>query len=557
VLAENPFDTRRQEITVIAARFKEVHRYLCPSLAGVSDQLVAAEEILQESAVVLCIVGAEGAGKSSLVDSILKADVVPTESGKAGTIAPTLIRWGSSEQPTYHVLMNGSEEPILCQDREQFRRFILQRFNPENEQGVALGLVEMNNPLLADGLRLFDLPGVDGLSQKIDLGTREALKEAHAVLVVVKDRTGFSSALKLVAQLRAQGAKVQAFVNNLSFEAWQDRPDELVRDCTAAARENLAEVGFDLPENRIFILHLPSIENLQISSKAWVTHRRHKAEIDRFRLWLSRQLDAARVSRIMLAAIEALLRVGGELQSRIDVQQKFLDELGRRGGSPNASALAQLAVARAEFARGWDGILDNPVIADMLRRNIGVLKDRLRTQAEASRQHLETVGQWLGSRDGWTTATANEAARRLRAAFDECVREIETSHSDAVHALLQEMRAEADPAALQLVDVVPCFLGPLDAVRVEGSYIVNIDHTDPDQIGFLEIFNSARTVDRILEGYKAAANAFSAGDQGEPITTFRTNIDNVRRVFNQAFDKRVTDLERFISRPDAELLERQ
>jgi hypothetical protein len=453
-------------------------------------------------------------------------------------------------------LLEGTDESIKCNDCEQFRRFILQRLNTNNEQGVKLGLVGLDHPLLADGLRMFDMPGVDGLSRKVDEATREALNAAHAVLVVVRDRTGLASTVNLLKSLRENGANINAVINNISFEYWrQDDPNELISDCKEAIRETLSGSGFDLAAERIFVLHLPSVQELKTSDNAWVKVPEHAAEIERLRLWLSLYLDADRVTRVLSRIVYAIRlvmdKIYKDMESHIVVLENIL--AGPIGIQTNSRIYA-LRAANAAFRKSWSRILEDEAISDILVRRRFIIANQLRTATDQVQGVFNSVRRNLGPRSRWTHAMAAEAAATLQAAFDASAKGVEDCQEDAIHALMQQMRVHADSAARKLVAIAPWFRGPLDAVHVKGRWLIELNHPDINDMGFLEIFDSARTVDRILEGYQSLLSCYSAAPSGTAMSNFTSNVEITRKVFEGAFEKRIDELLQFINAPNNEVV---
>lgn len=247
-----------------------------------------------ESAVSLAVVGAEGAGKSTLIASMLGLETVPIEADQAGTLAPTLIHWFDDQSPRYELLLLGSERRIRCENREQFCRFILHRHNPGNQYGIGLGIVGLRNELLLKGLVLLDMPGVGGLLDGMHQTTRDWLQKAQAVIAVLRDRTGYGQVVPLIKELTQCGSMLEAFVNNVSVEEWPVRDRSgFIAERKRTVRSNLARRGVMLPEAAVFILHLPSVLGLEPAPEPWINDPAHATEIQRFRHWLTGYVSAA------------------------------------------------------------------------------------------------------------------------------------------------------------------------------------------------------------------------------------------------------------------------
>ena len=66
---------------------------------------------------------------------------------------------------------------LVCDSLEAFKRFVLQKDNPSNKKKVVEGLVRFNHAILKQGLRIVDLPGVEGVSDAVSVATRKFIRE--------------------------------------------------------------------------------------------------------------------------------------------------------------------------------------------------------------------------------------------------------------------------------------------------------------------------------------------------------------------------------------------
>lgn len=123
--------------------------------ASMRLDLEAARGRLEEERVNLVVLGEFKRGKSTLVNGLIGADVVPTGVLPL-TAVVTLLRHG--ERPRLLVSLENrapQEAPLT-----EIAAFATESGNPNNRRGVRLLTIELPSPLLARGVQLVDTPGI-------------------------------------------------------------------------------------------------------------------------------------------------------------------------------------------------------------------------------------------------------------------------------------------------------------------------------------------------------------------------------------------------------------
>ena len=141
-----------------------------------AERAAARRELLVAPRVCVVVAGEFKAGKSSLVNALVGADVCPVDDDLA-TAVPTLVRYAPAPAVwARRATTDADPEPI---DR-------LAAYVTEGDSGEEARIVEVGIPsaLLRDGLALVDTPGVGGLRSSYASATMTALSMAHAVLFV-------------------------------------------------------------------------------------------------------------------------------------------------------------------------------------------------------------------------------------------------------------------------------------------------------------------------------------------------------------------------------------
>ena len=137
----------------------------------------------------LCVVvaGEFKAGKSSLVNALVGANICPVDDDVA-TSVPTLLRFAAT--PGVRARRNGDDADGdadgdgSVEEVGRLAAYATEHGNPDNREGLRFVEVGIPSPALRDGLVLVDTPGVGGLRSAYASATMTALAMAHAVVFV-------------------------------------------------------------------------------------------------------------------------------------------------------------------------------------------------------------------------------------------------------------------------------------------------------------------------------------------------------------------------------------
>ena len=170
--------TAADELLALAAEVAE--RALGDGRPDLAERVAARRDRLADPRVMVVVAGEFKAGKSSLVNALVDADVCPVDDDVA-TAVPTLVRF--APQPGFQV-RGADGEDDGPQPLDRLAELATERGDPAARRGVQALEVGVPSPLLRDGLVLVDTPGVGGLGSAYASATMTALATAHAVLFV-------------------------------------------------------------------------------------------------------------------------------------------------------------------------------------------------------------------------------------------------------------------------------------------------------------------------------------------------------------------------------------
>jgi GTP-binding protein EngB required for normal cell division len=116
---------------------------------------------LEDNSFEIAIFGRVSSGKSSLLNAILEANVLPVGVTPI-TAVPTRMLYG--ETPTVHVWRANREREEF--DIAQLQEFVSERLNPGNEKHVTRIAVQLPSSRLRDGIAFVDTPGLGSLATR-------------------------------------------------------------------------------------------------------------------------------------------------------------------------------------------------------------------------------------------------------------------------------------------------------------------------------------------------------------------------------------------------------
>lgn len=172
---------------------------------------------LSENRFNLVVFGEFKRGKSTFLNSLLGRDVLPTAVIPLTSIV-TIVQYGEHERAVVRFL-HGEELTIPVGEIE---KYTTETANPENRKGVARVEVFLPAPLLRDGVRLVDTPGVGSVYEHNTQVAQEFLPHADAAVFLVAADPPISKTerefLRLVSDYAVKLFVVQNKIDNLTDE---------------------------------------------------------------------------------------------------------------------------------------------------------------------------------------------------------------------------------------------------------------------------------------------------------------------------------------------------
>ncbi|MFT8350124.1 dynamin family protein [Clostridium saccharoperbutylacetonicum] len=140
-------------------------------------------ENLNRKEIIVPVLGIQGAGKSSFLNSILMEDnILPTDVDET-TCVPVEVRYGDNVNEAIVYYINGTKENIQVQDLE---KYVHNDFNAGNALKVSKIVLHNQSEVLKDNIVLVDLPGVGSLTPENQRTTLEYVNKLVAGIFLIR-----------------------------------------------------------------------------------------------------------------------------------------------------------------------------------------------------------------------------------------------------------------------------------------------------------------------------------------------------------------------------------
>jgi GTP-binding protein EngB required for normal cell division len=184
----------------------------------------------------LVVAGEFKRGKSSVINALLGADLLPTGVVPLTSVV-TRLEWG--EAPTATVIFErGETRSVPLADLPEY---VTEKANPKNVKGVREVVVAYPAEWLKGGIRLVDTPGIGSAHRHNTDLTYQYLPQADAVILVAAvDQPMSRAELDFLADIRRYAGKVFCLLNKIDTLT-EAELTESVAFATGALREELGE----------------------------------------------------------------------------------------------------------------------------------------------------------------------------------------------------------------------------------------------------------------------------------------------------------------------------
>jgi predicted GTPase len=410
------------------------------------SRLLALRDRLQNERLQIAVLGQFKRGKSTFVNALLGAPVLPTAVVPLTAIA-TFIAW--REEPLIHVQFTDGRPPehfTASQAdgiREILFRFVTEEANPKNYLGVER--VELFYPaaILADGTVLIDTPGIGSTLAHNTEAALRLLPECDASLFVVSADPPITEAeLGYLRRLRPKTGRMFFVVNKVDYLSPDDQ-----RAVADFLRKVLTDGSLIDPGAPIFGVSA----RLGLSAKQQQNHdawkRSGMAEIeDHLVRYLATEKMQSLHEAIRRQAADVLSQATGEVELRANALKMPLEQLERKS-SEFAQTLRSIEAQRLTIGDLLSG--DRRRLVSDLEARIQDLREDassiLAGVIDDSLTHAENT--WEGKVKSAVSIAIEElfgnAGEHFVDAFSRQAGDVLSNHRRRVDALVGEVRRTA------------------------------------------------------------------------------------------------------------------
>jgi len=136
---------------------------------------------LQNPEMIIPVIGLQGVGKSTLINGILKENVMPNEADET-TCIPVEVRYADTPSMNIHFL-DGKSSDIK---ENEIYQYVDNNNNKGNEKQVSHIVICRNNEILKTGIVLIDLPGFGSMTNNNQETTKEYIKKLYSAIFVIR-----------------------------------------------------------------------------------------------------------------------------------------------------------------------------------------------------------------------------------------------------------------------------------------------------------------------------------------------------------------------------------
>ncbi len=374
------------------------------------EQLGTVRGRLDEARLRVLVAGEAKRGKSTLVNALLGAPVLPSGVTPLTAVATT-VRYGDDPRVQARYRDGHEEKHPLAVVAD----LVTERGNPGNRRGIATVTVYLDAPLLASGVELVDTPGTGSVFEWDTEAAHTALESMDAaIFVLTADPPVSASERDLLARVADLSVTTFAVLNKA------DRLNEAeLAEAIDFTRQVLGAAG---QQGKVYPMSAraglagqdPGFAAFQADFTAYLSSRR-ESDLRASAVAHARRIASSLLDEVALTRRAAQMRAG-DAAERVARFSARLDEAAMHGhdavavvNAESASLLRALNDAAAqdgprlgrEIAGQLDGELDAATAAEIERRGRERLAELLVPAAEAWRQRQrEAIEQALAQLDG-------------------------------------------------------------------------------------------------------------------------------------------------------------
>jgi len=425
-------------------------------IVAIESRLKSLKEKLAAGRLHLAFLGQMKRGKSSLINALLKADVLPTGVLPV-TAMITEIRYGETPDVTIIYAAGGLREQAAI---STLAEYISEAGNPGNRKQVASVEISYPSPFLKDGIVLIDTPGIGSTHAHNTETTESYLSQVDAGVVVLSvDPPITAVESRFIRDLQDEIPKLFFVLNKIDIIT----PAELAEMIQFVENELCRHT---IPSPEIFPLSAREDRNNQQTPCGTPSSGLSKFEqrLQTFLLNEKRQVlvrsvagDALEIARSLRFAAAIRIRAAAMTADELKEKKKALDQLLTRTEDGIRELQVLLRQRSADLLAGVERDLSRHVEACVpeVRHHLKVFRD----------EHPKAAGRAFGALlEDWLMREVEAVFRKWKIQEDQTIQVQLDALSNHFLEMANEILSRLEHAASALFDIpvrhlkINCFL---------------------------------------------------------------------------------------------------
>jgi GTP-binding protein EngB required for normal cell division len=180
-------------------------------------------EKIEENVFNLVVLGQFKRGKSSLINALLGAEILPTAVVPLTSIA-TVLTYGD----TLKINVYFNDGRVMAIEPSALSQYVTEKGNPRNEKGVHEVIIAYPSSYLKDGVRLIDTPGVGSVyEQNTDVAYQYLPKSDAALFLLSVDQPVSKAELEFLKDVKEYSNRIFFLQNKADYVTAEDLDESI------------------------------------------------------------------------------------------------------------------------------------------------------------------------------------------------------------------------------------------------------------------------------------------------------------------------------------------